>query len=279
MKIKISADSTCDLPQYIIDEYDIGISPLYVVKGGESLKDGREICQNDIFEHYRSTGSLCTTAAVSFGDYVDTFGEYLKEYDAVIHFTISSGMSACYQNALLAAGELEGIYPVDSANLSVGMGMLVVRAAQLAAEGKSVQEILDEIEAMKAKVEMSFVLDALEYLHKGGRCSAVAALGANLLKLHPSIEVHEGAMSVGKKYRGNMEKYVSAYIAEKLAEGGFDTRTAWLVDSGVPEAVKEAAAAQLKAEGGFEELIFSVAGSTICCHCGPNTLGIALLKN
>ena len=279
MRIKISADSTCDLPLSLIEKYNIGISPLYVVKEGESFRDGLEISAEDIFGYYRQTGKLCTTAAVSLGDYLDTFGEYMKEYDAVIHFTISASMSACWQNARLAAADLGNVYVVDSENLSVGIGVLVLTAARMAEEGKTAEEILAEVEKLKAKVDMTFIIDTLEFLHKGGRCSTVAALGANILKLHPCIEVRGGAMGVGKKYRGNMDKFVSAYLADKLSEGDFDRRIAWVVDSGVPENIRAAAMEQVETSGLFDEVLWSCAGCTICSHCGPNTLGIMVVKN
>ena len=279
MKIKISADTTCDLPLSVVREHDIGISPLYVVKDGESYKDGVEIGHRDIFDHYEKTGKLCSTAAVSYGDYVDAFGEYLKEYGAVIHFTISASMSACCQNARMAAADLGNVYVVDSENLSVGIGVLVVLAADMAAEGKTPAEILERMEELKKRIDMTFVIDTLEFLHKGGRCSTVAALGANILRLHPCIEVRSGAMSVGKKYRGNMDKFISAYLADKLSEGNFDRRLAWIVDSGVPADVRGAALEQVEKSGLFDQVLWSHAGCTICSHCGPNTLGLMVIKN
>ena len=278
MKIKISADSTCDLPQEIIDRYNIGISPLYVVRDGESLRDGVEIVPDELYAHVRQTGRLCSTAAVSLGDYMDSFGEYLKEYDAVIHFTISSSMSACYQNACLARQSLGRIYPVDTESLSAGIGLLVIRAAELAEEGCGAQEIVDVVEEMKKRIDGSFIIETLEYLYKGGRCSAVAALGANLLRLRPCIELSDGKMDVGKKYRGAIEKCIPRYIADRLSDGVFDRRRAIVVDSGRDPAVRAAAMEQVRSSGLFDEVLWSRAGCTISSHCGPNTLGLMLVS-
>ncbi|MGI6028397.1 MAG: DegV family protein [Candidatus Heteroscillospira sp.] len=278
MKIKISADSTCDLPQDVIDRYNIGVTPLYVVRDGESLKDGVEFTPDELYAHVRETGRLCSTAAVSYGDYMDVFDQWLREYDAVIHFTISSSMSACYQNACLAKQSLGEVYPVDSESLSSGIGLLVLRAAELAEGGSNVQEILAEIEDMKKRVDGSFVIETLEFLYKGGRCSAVAALGANLLKLRPCIELHSGAMGVGKKYRGALDKCITRYIAERLEGAEFDRRRAIVVDSGIDESIRSAAIEQVRQSGLFDEVLWARAGCTISSHCGPNTLGVMMVR-
>jgi len=278
MRIKISADSTCDLPAAIAEKYNIGIQPLYVVKGGESHRDGVDIAADEIFRHFEKTGQLCTTAAVSYGDYLDVFSEYLKEYDAVIHFTISAAMSSCWQNANLVASELGNIYVVDTENLSLAIGVLAVIAAEMAEEGKEVQEILDLVNDLKKHMDVSFVVDTLEFLHKGGRCSALAAMGANILRLHPCIEVSGGTLGVGKKYRGSMEKCLPAYITDRLNLSEYDRTLAWVVDSGVDEKVRDAAIAQLKEEGNIKNVMHSPAGCTISSHCGPGTLGFLLFR-
>lgn len=278
MKIKISADSTCDLPQEIIDCYDIGISPLYVVKAGESLRDGLEICPDDIYAHVRAGGEPCSTAAVNVGDYLDSFGEYLKTHDAIIHFTISESMSTCWQNSRIANEELGNIYTIDSKNLSVGIGILVIEAAEMAANGASPEEIVARIEEMRERIDMSFVVETLEYLYKGGRCSAVALLGANLLRLRPCIEVMDGAMDVGKKYRGAMDKVLMKYISDRMSAAEFDRRRVFIVDSGVEESARQAVIKQVRDSGLFDEVLTARAGCTISSHCGPNTLGIMMVR-
>ncbi|MGE4352513.1 MAG: DegV family protein [Oscillospiraceae bacterium] len=278
MRIKISADSTCDLPEDILEKYDIGISPLYIVRNGESLRDGIDITPDDIYEHVRSGGMMCSTAAVNYADYLEFFGKYLEDYDAVIHFTISSSMSACYQNACLAAQALGNVYAVDSESLTVGIGLLAMRASELAADGLSPDEIVAYVNAMKTRVDTSFLLDTLDYLHKGGRCSSIAALGANLLHLRPCIEVTGGAMDVGKKYRGAIDKCITRYIADRLAIGQFDRRRVFVADSGLDKTIRASAIRQVADTGLFDEVLWARAGCTISNHCGPNTLGLVLVQ-
>ena len=208
MKIKITSDSTCDLTLQQLQDYDITVCPLVVNKGGQAFHDGVDIHPDDIYAHVAAGGDLCSTSALNPADYIAFFSEQLQGYDALIHLNISTGFSSCHQNACLAAEEVEHVWVVDSQNLSTGQGLLVLKAAELAREGKAPQQIVDILNATAGKVRASFVLEQLEYMKKGGRCSSVAALGANLLKLKPSIEVRDGKMGVAKKYRGSLEKCV-----------------------------------------------------------------------
>ena len=276
MKVYVSADSTCDLSRELVEKHGIGITPLYIVMGEESLKDGLECTPADIFAAVERTGQLCSTAAVSMADYMDFFGEKLKEYDEIVHFTISSEMSACYQNACLAAEEFAGrVFVVDSRNLSTGIGHLVLCAAELAAEGEGGAEIKAAVDEKKAKLNVSFVLETLNYIHKGGRCSAVAALGANLLGLRPCIEVRDGKMGVGKKYRGNLKKALSAYVRDRLADTEtLDLSRIFVTHSAADDGIAQEVAALVKELAPFEEVLITTAGSTISNHCGPNCLGI-----
>ncbi len=182
MRIKITSDSTCDLSNELIEKNNIRIIPLSITYGAEAYKDGVDITPDDIFRRVESGGGIGSTAAVNVQEYVDIFTELLKDYDAIIHFTISSDMSSCYQNACIAAQNLSNVYVIDSLNLSTGIGHLVLDAAELAGEGKQPEEIVRIIENKREKLDVSFVISTLEYLSKGGRCSAVAAFGANLLK-------------------------------------------------------------------------------------------------
>ena len=276
MSVYISSDSTCDLSRELIEKYNIGITPLYIVMGENSLKDGLECTPADIFAAVERTGQLCSTAAVSMADYMDFFGEKLREYDELVHFTISSDMSACYQNACLAAEEFSGrVFVVDSRSLSTGIGHLVLNAAELAAEGKGGADIKAAIDEKKEKLNVSFVLETLNYIHKGGRCSAVAALGANLLGLKPCIEVRDGKMGVGKKYRGSLKKSLAAYVRDRLeAPDSIDMKRIFVTHSAADDAVAQEVAALVKELAPFEEVIITTAGSTISNHCGPNCLGI-----
>ncbi len=275
MHTRISADSTCDLTAALCTEYDVAITPLYVLMGDRAMKDGQGCGPEDIFEYTKSTGKLCSTAAVSIADYQDFFAERLKTADELVHFTISADMSACFQNAQEAARDWPGrVFVVDTRSLSTGIGLLALSAAEMAREGRSGGEIFAAMEAKKEKLNVSFVVDTLEYLHKGGRCSGVAALGANLLKLKPCIEVGGGVMTVGKKYRGCMGKCVESYVRERL-EGNrpAELDRVFITDSGVPDALVDTVAGLLR-EAGFRQILHTRAGGTISSHCGPGTLGI-----
>ena len=277
MNIKISADSTCDLSPELIQRYDIGISPLYIVRDGESLVDGVDITPDEIYAHVEAGGSMCSTAAVSVYDYVEFFRKELESADAVVHFHISGDMSACYQNACIAAAEVGNVYPVDARNLSTGIGLLVLEAAELARKGElTAQEIQQRMNQRRELLDVSFVVEQLGYLRKGGRCSSVAALGANMLSLRPCIQVKDGKMGVGKKYRGAYQKCLLQYVKERLeGRDDIDPHRIFITESGgfTPEEVAEVEAA-VRGYQPFEEVLHTRAGCTVSSHCGPRTLGI-----
>ena len=277
--IKITTDSTCDLPERLLERYDVGVFPLGIVKAGKLYHDGVDIRPADIAAHVDAGGEITTTNAVNAADYEDAFRTLMGTFDAVIHINIGMGFSSCYQNAKLAAEEVPEVYVVDSGNLTVGTGLMVLAAAEAAREGKSVTQILALLEELVPRLETSFVLDRLDYMKKGGRCSAVTALGANLLKLHPCVEVIDGRMSVTKKYRGNIAKVVAEYIRERLRDRtDLDTRRAFLVDTCPGDELAGIAREILEEDGRFGEILEAKAGCTIFCHCGPNTLGLVLLR-
>jgi DegV family protein with EDD domain len=277
MSIKITATSTCDLPPELVERYNITIVPLYVSFGGSTYRDGVEAGPEDIFRHVEGGGNLPSTAAVNVADYQELFAGLSPKYDEVIHITIGSEFSCCYQNALVAAEEYSNVHVVDSQNLTAGQGLLVLEAAEAAQRGEDIHGILSMLEGLISKVDTTFVVDKLDYLAKGGRCSSVVALGANLLKLKPCINLVDGKMSVGKKYRGAFNKVLPDYVRDQL--NGKDVRTNRIIivhtrcDPAIPAAVE-----QVVREFGFEAVIHTVAGSTISCHCGPNTLGILFLR-
>lgn len=280
MTIKITSDSTCDLSKELVAKYNIGIIPLYVVKDGVSLKDGLEITPEDIFAFTDSTGKLCTTAAVSQYDYTETFRPLSEQYDAVIHITISADFSSCYQNACAAAQEMDEVYVVDSRNLSSGQGLLVLKGAEMARADASAKEIYEECTRLTNKVEASFILDRLDYMHKGGRCSAITMMGANVLHLKPCIEVMGGKMAPTKKYRGRFRQVLLNYVEDRLA--GRDDVDSYRIfithtecDPADVQAVKELL---LQHEPPFAEILETDAGSTVTSHCGPNTLGILFMR-
>jgi DegV family protein with EDD domain len=279
MRIKILSDSTCDLSKALLEENDITVVPLTVIKNDEQFKDGVSITPDVIFEHVANGGSLCTTSANSVGEYADWFKKYAPEYDGVIHINIGSGFSSCYQNACLAAEDYPNVRVVDSMNLSTGQGLVVLEAARLAKEATDLDALADAIREFTTRVEASFLLSRLDYMVKGGRCSSAAALGANLLNLKPCIEVKNGKMAVVKKYRGNFEKCLPMYVKERLADReDVDRGTLFVTKTPVSD---EAYAAVMKAVdeyGNFQNTYETDAGCTVSCHCGPGTLGVLFVR-
>ena len=279
MRVKIISDSTCDLSPELLERYDIAITPLCVIKDGKEFHDGVDITPADIFAHVDGGRDLCSTAAVSQFEYTEMFTRYAKDCDAVVQINIGSNFSCCYQNACLAAQDFDNVYVVDSGNLSSGQGLLVVAAAKLAEQGLSGAEIAERVRALAPKVEASFLIERLDYMRKGGRCSAVAALGANLLHLKPCIEVRNGKMAVCKKYRGSFEKCIRQYVKDRL-DGRADIAPdlAFITHPACQKNVVDAAMEEAARYGSFDEVVETHAGCTVSCHCGPNTLGILFVR-
>ena len=279
MRIRVTSDSTCDLSPELIQEYGIVISPLYVVMDGKSYKDTIEIKPEDIYAYVARTNKVGSTAALNVADYLDFFRENLEGYDAIVHFTISSDMSSCFQNACIAAEEVGNVWVIDSRNLSTGIGHLALDAVELAREGKTAQEIYDILEERKQKLDVSFVIDTLKYLSLGGRCSPLAALGANLLNLKPTICVVNGKMIVGKKYRMTIDRAMLRYVKDQLGDlSTVDTRRIFITDSGVPDEQWKAVEKLLRETLPFEKIYHTRAGCTVSSHCGPGTLGILFYR-
>lgn len=279
MRIKITSDSTCDLSPALLEQLNITLVPLSVIKDGKDFKDGVSITPGDIFAHVAAGGSLCSTSAVSIGEYAEIFRKYAGEYDGVIHITIGSGFSTCYQNACLAAEEFQNVRVIDSRNLSTGQGHVVLKACQLAAQGADLDGIAETLRAYTAKVEASFLVDKLDYLVKGGRCSSAAALGANLLNLKPCIEVKDGKMVVVKKYRGHYAKCLSNYVRDRLADReDIDRDTLFITQTIVSQECHQSVLDSVAAYGGFQNVWETTAGCTVSCHCGPGTLGILFVR-
>ena len=278
-KIIISSDSTCDLSAELKERYGIKIIPLGVTLGDKVYRDGIDINPDEIYAHHAKTGELPKTTAATVGECIDYFTDRTKDGDAVIHFTISSTMSSTYSNSCLAAEEFDNVYVVDSKNLSTGGGLLVVAAAEMAKNGMEAADIVAELEKLAPCVDASFVIDSLEYLHKGGRCSALAMLGANLLKLKPCIEVKNGVMGVGKKYRGVYGRVLTEYVNERLQNvNDIDTSRVFVTHAGCDPEIVEAVLNQVKATGIFKEVFLTRAGCTVSAHCGANTLGVLFIR-
>ncbi len=279
MRIKITADSTCDLSPELVESRGITVTPLSVTVAGGVYRDGVDITPEGLYEKIAACGQLGVTSAVNVQDYLDVFGALLREYDAIVHFTISASMSSCYQNACIAARELGNVYVVDSKNLSTGIGHLVLDACDMAAAGVEPGEIQRALDEKRERLDVSFVVDTLDYLRRGGRCTALAAMGANLLKLHPCIYVRDGAMGVGKKYRGKLAACIEAYIRDRLADpGSVDARRVFITDSGVSQECRDIAERTVRELVPFEEVIHTRAGCTVSSHSGPGTLGILFYR-
>ena len=279
MKIKILSDSTCDLSKELLEKYNIGLMPLTVIKDGKPYSDGINITPADIFAHVAAGGDLCTTTALNIGEYTDLFSKYTEEYDGVIHINIGSGFSSCYQNACLAAEEFDNVYVIDSQNLSTGQGLVVLKACELSQSCDNLETIVEQLRSFTEKVEASFLLDQLKYMVKGGRCSSVAALGANLLNLKPCIEVKGGKMGVVKKYRGNYAKCLTSYIKDRLSDRDDLVRdTLFVTRTPVPEDCLNAVKEAVSSYGNFENIYWTEAGCTVSCHCGPGTLGVLFVR-
>ena len=276
MKVKISSDSVCDLSPEQREALGLPILPLYVMLDGKERRDGVDIVPEDIYNHVAAGGAIGSTAAISVADYIDFFNKQLEDCDQLVHFHISSSMSSCYQNACIAAEEVGNVYSIDSENLSTGIGLQVLDAFEMAEKGMSAEEIQAAINFRRGNIEASFVVDSVDFLHKGGRCSAVAALGANLLGLKPCIEVVDGAMGVAKKYRGKIGKCLVQYVRERL-EGreDIDTRKVFITNSGgFTDEELQAVEDEVRKHQNFDVIYHSRAGCTVSNHCGPKTLGI-----
>lgn len=276
--VKILSDSTCDLSKEIINKYNIGIIPLYVRLGEKEYLDGIDIAPEILYKWSDEHGETPKTAAPSVDDilkFIDNDNEY-------IIFTISSSMSASFNNARLAAEERNDnkeIYIIDSANLSTGIGLQVVYAAELALKGLSAKEIVSEIERLKDKVKASFVIDTLVYLHRGGRCSGLAALFGTALKLHPRIAVSNGAMHPEKKYRGSSKKYVMDYVKDMEADLlSARKERVFITHSGCDREIVNSVRTYLESLDHFDEILETRAGSVVSSHCGPGTLGVLFIS-
>ena len=277
--IKISADSTCDLGEYG-NERGIVIMPLCVILGDKSYRDGLEITPQDIFEFVEKTGTLPKTSAPTIADYEEFFAEQVKNGDKLIHFNISAKSSSSHDHAKEAAKAFSGnVFAIDSRALSTGQGLLVMKAYDLVQEGLNAEEVVAQIEELIPKTNTSFVPDRLDYLYKGGRCSRMAMYGANILKIHPLIEMHDGQLFADKKYRGNMQKCISSYIddlREQYPE--YDDTRCFITHSNADKELVEFAVQKTKECFAFKEILTTVAGSVITGHCGRNTLGLLFIS-
>lgn len=270
----ISTDSPADVPAEIRERYDIRVIPLHIILDDDCFEDGVNIQPDDLYAFYKKTGRLPKTSAVSVAEYTDFFKELTQDGSSVVHISFSSALSATHQNARLAAEDFDNVYIVDSKSLSTGIALLAIKAAQLAQDGLDAKTIAHEMEYKREKVVTTFILDKLEFLYKGGRCSGVAMLGANVLGIKPSIVMVDGKLQVGKKYRGKLENCQMQYVRDLLEQytGRIDTDRAFLSrTAGVSDEQMKALQKEIHKTLKFKEYIVSTVGCTITSHCGERT--------
>ncbi len=278
-KILIASDSTTDLSPELIEQYNIKILPLGVSLGDKQYTDGVDIDPDFIYKNYEETGKLPKTSAVNMAECEAFLRRYVDEGYRVIFFTISSEMSSTQNNARMAAELVEGAYVVDTRNLSTGGGLLLIAASEMAQAGMSAEEIVAKCNELAPCVDASFIIDSLEFLYKGGRCSALAALGANLLNLKPCIVVKDGKMGVGKKYRGKFGMVLPKYIEDRLGDTSDVIKDhIFVTHAGCDAAVVDACVARVREIAPDARIHITRAGCTVSSHCGRNTLGVLFIR-
>ncbi len=280
-KIILTADSTCDLTPELKNKYNVeAYTPLHIIVSQKSYDDGVNITPQEIYKQFDATGMLPKTAAVNVGEYIDFFRQFTENDDTVIHINIGSALSSSYQNACVAASEVGNVYPVDSCNLSTGTAHIVIEAADMIKQGLDVNDIVEKLKKLTKKVHSSFIINKLNYLRAGGRCSTLAMLGANLLQLKPCIEVDnkDGSMTVGKKYRGKLDNVLLQYVDEKLSSyENIRYDKIFITHAGIGDDHIQIVYEHIKNKNLFENIYITTASCTISSHCGPETLGILFM--
>ncbi len=278
--IRISADSTCDLSPEILNKYNIAISPLNIVLDNTVYQDNVNIRPSDVVRFFEQDNKLCRTSSINVVEYQQHFEKLLKDSSHILHFSLSSDFSSCYQNAVVAASDYPNqVYVLNTKNLSTGSGQLVVRAAEMSLSNYPIGEILSAMKNLVPKIDASFIINHLDYLAKGGRCSSLTANSAKLLKIKPTIQVQDGQMHVGKKYRGSFERSVKNYVNDRLSQVElYDSDLVFITHCLCDETIVNEVYDSVLAYNYFKKIHITHTGSTIATHCGPHTLGIGLLR-
>ena len=277
--VVITSDSTCDLSQELLDRYDIPVIPLTITLGEDTFLDGSSFTPLDMYARYKQDGTLPKTSAPSVQEFLDFFSQFTEKGCEVVHLDISSELSNTYNAACMAAEELGHVHVVDSRMLSTGVGLLAIEGAECRDRGMGAQEIAEHLRGLTGKVQTSFVLDTLQFMWKGGRCSAVSALGANLLSLKPGLKMKDGKLGVYKKYRGNIKNVYKQYVKERLQGRRVRPGHVFITESGeVDDAVLEEICALVRETIPVQEIHHTMAGCTVSTHCGPKTLGILFIE-
>lgn len=276
-KVIITTDSTCDLDAKTAKEYGIAeIIPLKILLGNEEHLDGVDIAPDDVYNFYNKTGTLPKTAAVTPLEYTEIFSKYVNEGCAVVHISFTSKLSSSCQNARVAAMDFDDVHIVDSLQLCSGQALVAFKACELRDKGLSAEEIAKEVQAFVPKIKTNFVISTLEYLTKGGRCSALTAFGANILGIKPAIDMNDGSLGVGKKYRGKIDSVYEKYIIDKINNyGEIDTSCkVFFADSGIAPEQRDKLLKLVKENIPGAEILKARAGCTISSHAGPATVGL-----
>lgn len=281
-RIILTADSICDLSPELKQKYDVRYSYAHIIIDGKNYNEGIDITPEDIYDTFKQTRVLPKTAAINIAEYIEFFKKFVEQGYEVIHISMGSQISACHQNAFRAAEEVGNVYAIDG-NLTTGNGLLLIEAGERIARGMSARQIAKEINELKENVHASFILDRLEYMRAGGRCSTVELLGANLLGIKPCIEIDNkngGKMGVGKKYRGKFNKVLIDYIDEKLDGRAkkIDPRRVFITHSGVSKEIEKLVYDHVASKGIFKKIYITRTSCTVSCHCGPNTLGVIFMS-
>ncbi len=280
-KIVLCADSTCDLGEALLKQYNVQIIPYHISLEDKDYLDSVTITTGELYQAYYDRKVLPKTAAINIGDFQDFWKPFLDEGCEVIHINLGSAISSTYRNAILAAEEVEGVYPVDSQNLSTGMGHVVIEAAKLIEKGLEAKEIAEKLKEITTRVHSSFILDTLEFMHAGGRCSTIAALGANLLKLKPCIVVDNlngSKMGVGKKYRGELGGALVSYTKDQLNKySDIITDKIFITHTDIDPKYVDLVRKTIEETMHFDNIYETSASCTIGSHCGPATLGILFM--
>lgn len=281
MKIKITADSTCDLSAELLQKYNVSVMPLHVSLGEDDYLDGVTIQPDAIYDYYAAKKSLPKSGCRTEEEYYNFFKGFLDDgYDAVVHYDISAEMSGSYQNALAASKQLANVYVVDSRNLSTGTGLLVLDACDMSAKGMDAAAIAERSAKRAPSVQASFIIDKLEFLYRGGRCSSLIYLGANLLQIKPCIVVKNGQMGVGSKPFGKYARCVDKYVAEvKKNYTNPDKTRVFVTHTKMDEGIAEHVVETVKSWGIFDEVLETTAGCTVTTHCGANTIGVLFIND
>ncbi len=277
--VKISTDSTADLSGDLIKKYGVNVVPLHVEMDGKSYSDGIDIHPSDLYEYYEKTGKIAHSSAVNVGEYTSVFEKLTADGAAVVHIALGDFLSSSYQNAVLAADEFENVFVINSKNLSTGIGLVVLKAAELAAEGHEASEIAEICKEAVERLDVSFILETVDYLHAGGRCSGVAKFGANLLQIKPSIVVTKTGMVVGKKFRGKINDCRIKYIEDQLGDASdIELDRIFFTHSGIDKESVDLIIEKIKSIAPFKEVIETTAGCVISCHCGPGCGGVLFFR-